>query len=56
MCQYYTDAPRASDFFQDWWAEVTHGANNGWSFSEMMGPSISNLPQLTFGQYTLPTH
>ena len=31
----------ASDFFQDWWAEVTHEAKNG-SFSEMMGPSISN--------------
>ena len=30
---------RASDFFQDWWAEVTHGAKNGGSFSEMMGPS-----------------
>ena len=29
---------RASDFFQDWWAEVTHGAKNGQSFSEMMGP------------------
>ena len=26
----------ASDFFQDWWAEVTHGAKNGGSFSEMM--------------------
>ena len=33
---------RASDFFLDWWAEVTHGAKNGASFSEMMGPSISN--------------
>ena len=33
---------RASDFFQDWWAEVTNGAKNGGSFSEMMGPSISN--------------
>ena len=33
---------RASDFFQDWWAEVTHEAKNGGSFSEMMGPSISN--------------
>ena len=33
---------RASDFFQDWWAEVTHGAKNGGSFSEMMGPSISH--------------
>ena len=29
-------------FFQDWWVEVTHGAQNGGSFSEMMGPSISN--------------
>ena len=29
-------------FFQDWWAEVTHGAKNGGSFSEMMGLSISN--------------
>ena len=29
-------------FFQDWWAEVNHGAKNGGSFSEMMGPSISN--------------
>ena len=33
---------RASDFFQDWWAEVTQGARNGGSFSEMMGQSISN--------------
>ena len=33
---------RASDFFQDWWAEVTNGAKNGGSFSEMMGLSISN--------------
>ena len=33
---------RASDFFQCWWSEVTHGAKNGGSFSEMMGPSISN--------------
>ena len=33
---------KASDFFQDWWADVTHGAKNGGSFSEMMGPSISN--------------
>ena len=30
--------PRASDVFQDWWAEMTHGAKNGGSFSEMMGP------------------
>ena len=29
---------RASDFFQDWWAEVNHGAKHGGSFSEMMGP------------------
>ena len=28
----------------DWWAEVTHRAKDGGSFSEMMGPSISNLP------------
>ena len=33
---------RASDFFQDLWAEVTHGAKNGGSFCEMIGPSISN--------------
>ena len=33
---------RASGFFQDWWAEVIHGAKNGGSFSEMMGPSISH--------------
>ena len=29
-------------FFQDWWAKVTHGAKSGGSFSEIMGPSISN--------------
>ena len=29
---------RASDFFQDWWAEVTHGAKLVGHFSEMMGP------------------
>ena len=40
---------RASDFFQNWWADVTNRAKNGGSFSEMMGPSISNLTQLTFG-------
>ena len=40
---------RASDFFQDWWAEMTHGAKNGRSFSEMMGLSISNKTQLTLG-------
>ena len=33
---------RASDFIQNWWAEVTHGAKNGGSFSEMMGQRISN--------------
>ena len=33
---------RASDFFQDWWAEVTHGAKKGGLFSEMMCPGISN--------------
>ena len=33
---------RASDFFQDCSAEVTHGAKSGESFSEMMGLSISN--------------
>ena len=30
----------ASDFFQEWWAQVAHGAKNGGSFSEMMGPNI----------------
>ena len=30
--------PGLQIFFQDWWAEVTHGAKNGGSFSEMMGP------------------
>ena len=38
----YLDNDRASDFFQDWWAGVTHGAKNGGSFFEMLGPSISN--------------
>ena len=33
ICKKY----RASEFFQDWWAEVTHEAKNGGSFSEMMG-------------------
>ena len=33
---------RASDLFQDWWAEVTHGAKNGGSLSEMMDSSIVN--------------
>ena len=41
---------RASDFFSrvvgakvtHGWAEVTHGAKNGGSSSEMMGPSITN--------------
>ena len=40
---------RASDFFQNWWAEVTHGAQNGGSFSVMMSPNMSNEPQLTLG-------
>ena len=40
---------RASDFFQEWWAKVTHGAKNGGSFSKRMVPSISNQTQLTFG-------
>ena len=30
----------ASDLFQEWWAQVTHGGKNGGSFSEMMGPNI----------------
>ena len=29
----------ASDYFQDWWSEVTHGAKNGGSFSETIGPT-----------------
>ena len=32
--------PRALDFVQDWWAEVTHGTKNGGSFSEMKGPLL----------------
>ena len=40
--QYIHYYGRASDFFQDSWAKVTHGAKNGGSFSKMMGPSISN--------------
>ena len=43
---------RASDFFQDWWAKVTHGAKNGGSFSKMMGLSISNF-WVVFSTYTL---
>ena len=31
---------RASDFFRDKLAEVTHGAKIGGSFSEMIGKSI----------------
>ena len=45
---YYTP-PGLQIFFQDWWAEVTNGAKNGGSFSEMMSPSISNITHLTFG-------
>ena len=52
----YPNMHRLSDIFQDWWAEETHGAKNGRSFSEMMGPSISNSTQLTFRLYALPTH
>ena len=33
----------ASDFVQDWWAEVTHGAKNVGLFSEMMGPKHIKL-------------
>ena len=32
----------ALDYFQDWWAEVTNKTEKGGSFSEMMGPGISN--------------
>ena len=32
----------AFDFFHDWWAEVTHGAKNGGSFSENDGPKHYN--------------
>ena len=32
---------RSSDFFQDWWAEVIHGAKNGGSFSD--GPKHIKL-------------
>ena len=34
---------RASDFFQDWWAKVTHGAKNGGPFSEMIGPMPKHI-------------
>ena len=37
----HNHAVRASEFFQNWWAEVTHGAKMCVSFSEMMGSSIS---------------
>ena len=43
---------RASDFFRIWWAEVTHGAKNGGSFSEMMGPSTVDIWVVYFA-YTL---
>ena len=39
---YLSYCNRDSDLFQDWWAKVTHGAKNGGSFSEMMGPSLLN--------------
>ena len=42
-------------FCQDWWAEVTHGAKNNGSFSEMMGPSISTTVDIwvVYFTYTL---
>ena len=43
---------RASDFFQDWWAEMTHGAKYGGSPSEMVGPSIVDIWVVYF-TYTL---
>ena len=43
---------RASDFFQDWWAQVIHGAKNGGSFSEMMGPNTVDIWLVCF-TYTL---
>ena len=42
---------RASDFFQDWWAKVTHVAKNGGSFSELMGPSIVDIWVVYFTVY-----
>ena len=49
---------RASDFFQDWWAEVTHGAKNGGSFSEMMGPKHIKLttPDILVVDFTYTVH
>ena len=35
-------SPNCKRITEDRWAEVTHGAKNGRSFSEMMGPSILN--------------
>ena len=43
-------------FFQNWWAEVTHGAKNRGSYSEMIGPCISILTQLTWVVYCTYTH
>ena len=42
MCKEQTSSgrpqrSRASDFFQDWLARVTHAAKHGGSFSELMG-------------------
>ena len=39
---------RASDFFQDWWTEVTHGAKNGGSFSESLMPKHIKPNTLSF--------
>ena len=39
----YKTKGRASDFFQDWWAEVTNGAKNGGSFSKNDGPKHIKL-------------
>ena len=47
FCQF--DKFQGFRFFTRLVGEVTHGAKNGGSFSEMMGPSISNQTQLTFG-------
>ena len=43
LIRFWNNICRASNFFQDWWAEVAHGAKNGGSFSDMMGPSLKTL-------------
>ena len=50
------DINRASDFFQDWWAEVTHWAKNGGSFSYMMDPRISTNQSWNLGYIILYLH